>query len=296
MKTKEFYEKHYKVLILIPLVLLVLALSLIAYQYSKTGDIFKKDVTLKGGISATVYSEKEINADEVKDFLSKKFNNADVVVRRLSEFGTKKQVGINVEISDVEQDKLKAALEEELNIKLVEENYFTEETGSSLGENFYRQVIIALLFAFLLMAIVVFIAFRTLVPSGTVVFVAFSDIAITVAIINLIGVRLSSAGIAALLLLIGYSIDTDILLTTRVVKRREGRIVDRVFSSIKTGLTMSITSIVAVLVAYFVSTSFVIKQISLIIMVGLVVDIIATYCLNAGVLMWYEKRKEGALS
>ena len=146
------------------------------------------------------------------------------------------------------------------------------------------------------MAIVVFIAFRTLVPSGTVVFVAFSDIVITIAIINLMGVRLSSAGIAALLLLIGYSIDTDILLTTRVVKRREGRIVDRVFSSIKTGLTMSITSIVAVLVAYFVSTSFVIKQISLIIMVGLVVDIIATYCLNAGVLMWYEKRKEGALS
>ena len=42
-------------------------------------------------------------------------------------------------------------------------------------------------------------------------------------------------GIAAFLLLIGYSIDSDILLTTKVLKRRMGTLFERVKSAMKTG-------------------------------------------------------------
>ena len=69
------------------------------------------------------------------------------------------------------------------------------------------------------MGLVVFIYFRTLVPSLAVILAAFSDIVVTLAIFNLTGEKLSTAGVAAFLMLIGYSVDTDILLNTRVLKK-----------------------------------------------------------------------------
>ena len=94
-----------------------------------------------------------------------------------------------------------------------------EITGSTLGNAFYTQMLSALFFAFLFMGIVVFVTFRSLVPSIAVIVAAFADILLTLVTANYLGITISGAGIAALLLLIGYSIDTDILLTTRVLKR-----------------------------------------------------------------------------
>ena len=94
-------------------------------------------------------------------------------------------------------------------------------------------MLVALGLSFLFIAIVVFITFRSFIPSIAVVYAAFMDIVIPVAITLLFNIKISAAGISALLMLIGYSIDTDILLTTRVLKRKEGRIWERMISSKK---------------------------------------------------------------
>lgn len=70
------------------------------------------------------------------------------------------------------------------------------------------------------MAIVVFIVFRQVVVSLLVVLCALADILTAAASMNLTGVQLSLGTVAALLMLIGYSVDTDILLTMRVLKRK----------------------------------------------------------------------------
>ena len=109
--------------------------------------------------------------------------------------------------------------------------------------------------------------------------------------INGIGLRVSTAGIAAFLMLIGYSIDTDMLLTTRVLKRREGLLIDRMIDSMKTGLVMTGTSILAVLVGYFVAVSPVLKQVFLIISIGLFADMFTTWLGNTSMLKWYCDKK-----
>ena len=58
-------------------------------------------------------------------------------------------------------------------------------------------------------------------PAFAVMFSAFADIVMTLAVVNLVGIKLSTAGIVAFLMIIGYSVDTDILLTTRLLKRKE---------------------------------------------------------------------------
>jgi len=66
---------------------------------------------------------------------------------------------------------------------------------------------------------------------------------------------------------------------------------ERIKGSAKTGLTMSITTFTAMLIAFIFSTSLVFKQMFLIIVFGLVADVIATYLMNTGILKLYMKRK-----
>ncbi len=128
-------------------------------------------------------------------------------------------------------------------------------------------------------------------PSAAVILAAFSDIVVTLAVVNLLGVKVSTAGVAAFLMLIGYSVDTDILLSTRVLRHRKGGVYESIISSLKTGILMSLTSFIAALIGFLVSQSATIKQIMLIIMIGLLVDIIFTWLQNAGIIRMYAERR-----
>src|SRR3989344_1976384 len=289
MQIAEFYHKNHRKLLLIPLAMVVIALVLIFVQYQKTGDIAMKDVSLSGGITATVYSDKVVDVEDLEAYLNK--NVGESSVRVLSEFGSSKPLGLIVETADLDDKLLESELEKYLGFELTQNNLSMEIVGSGLGQSFYRQMLIAILFSFILMAVVVFVTYRTVIPSLAVVFAAFMDIIVTLAIVNLIGIKLSAAGISAFLLLIGYSIDTDILQTTRVLKRKEGTPFDRMKSSVKTGLTMTLAAIVALTAGYFISTSFVMKEMFSIIIIGLLVDIIATYLMNSSILLSYAEKR-----
>ncbi len=290
-KIERTYFKYYKILMFIPIVILVISLLIVGIKYARTGDFFDKDVSLKGGVTVTIYISNEIDINSLENDIKNNFINSDVDIRRLGEFATTQTNGITIEVSDVKEEDLRKFLETKLNIKLNQENYSAEETGPSLGQSFYKELIIAIIFAFILMSIVVLITFRTFIPSIAVIFAAFTDIMFALAMVNLLGMKISSGGVVAFLMLIGFSIDTDILLTTRVIKRREGALFERMFSAFKTGITMTLTAIFALAVAYFVTNSEVLRQIFLIIVIGLIMDIFSTWFTNTGMLVLYCKKK-----
>ncbi len=284
---KEFYDKKYKTLLIIPLILLILALGQIAFQMASTGDFMNKGVSLKGGLTVTI--DKNVNIDEVERYLGDKFPDADISVRALSSAG--RQIGVMVEASDVESDELIGALKSGIK-DLKDEEYSVEVMGSSLGASFFKETLKAVLIAFIFMGIVVFIYFRIPIPSVAVILAAFSDIVITLAIVNIIGLKISTAGIAAFLMLIGYSVDTDILLTSRVLKRKEGTVLDGILSAMKTGLMMNFTTVIALVIALFFTQSEVLRQIMTIVLIGLLVDLPITWIMNSGILRWYLERKK----
>jgi preprotein translocase subunit SecF len=120
---------------------------------------------------------------------------------------------------------------------------------------------------------------------------AFSDVFFSLAVFNLMNLKLNTAGVAAFLMLVGYSIDTDILLAVRVLKRKEGTIFERTIGAMKTGMMMSAAALIAVFTAYFLTHSTIIKEIMFILAVGLIGDIIFTWIQNAGILRWHLERK-----
>ena len=292
---KKIYEGQYKKLLIIPFMLLLIAILLIGLKAAATGDFINRDVSLKGGVTVTIPTEQKIDILQLEDVISKKFPKNDVSTKSLSQFGTQVGVIIDVDIGEEHREEQIGILIEEigkvLNRKLTTKDYSVEVIGSSLGASFFREVVTALLIAFLLMAIVVFLYFRTLVPSGAVILAALSDILITLSIVNLLDIKLSTAGIAAFLMLIGYSVDTNILLSTRVLKRKEGTEMERIYGALKTGITMSLTTLIAMTAALIFTQSEIIKQIMIILLIGLLVDLINTWIQNVGILRLYLERK-----
>jgi preprotein translocase subunit SecF len=144
--------------------------------------------------------------------------------------------------------------------------------------------------AFLGMSVLVFAMFRTFVPSIAVVISAFSDIVIPVALMNLLGIELSLGTVAALLMLIGYSVDSDILLNNHIL-RRSGGFYESTYRAMRTGVTMTLTSISAMIVMTVVASIFGIQlltAIGTVLVFGLATDLMNTYMLNLSLLRWYK--------
>ena len=169
------------------------------------------------------------------------------------------------------------------------------EISPTLGEASFSSSLWITLIGVILITLIVFIAFRQLVPSGAIIQAMIFDVLAGLTGMALLNIPLSLTTLPALLMLIGYSIDTDIMLTSRMLKGKDGNPGERATSSMKTGMTMTITSIAALAVmivfSYFYQIE-VIYQIATILFFGLIGDLIATWLMNAPILLWWIEKKE----
>jgi len=182
-----------------------------------------------------------------------------------------------------------------LSLSPSEARFQNREVGSALGKAFWQNAINVTIIALVLITILIFVFFRELIPSLAIVEAAIIDILAALGGMALFGIPLSLSTIPALLMLIGYSVDTDILLTTRLLKKREGTPEMRAHESMITGLTMSSTALVASLVMLLLANYYqitVIFEIATVVFFGIIGDMISTWFMNAPVLLWYVKRNK----
>ncbi len=173
-----------------------------------------------------------------------------------------------------------------------------EQVTPTFGASFLANTIYVAMVSILLLTVVIFIFFRELIPALAVVEAALFDILAAVALLTLFGFSITLSVVAALLMLVGYSVDTDILLTTRVLKRKDKSVLERTNETLLTGLTVTSTLMGAAAVMLIVSWSAqmtTIFEISATILLGLMGDLVATWFTNAPILLWYWERKHGSL-
>jgi preprotein translocase subunit SecF len=277
-------------LLAFPLAILAVSLIILLVSYVYSGSPVNLGMEFQGGTQVSVETTDSPAA------LKEAFSSYPIIDAR--------QTGSRV-IMDfgVMDDAKQRQLEQDIaSNKDKYSNVQINQVGPIYGQQLQVQAIQALVISFIGMAIVVFLFFRTPVPSFAVILSAFSDIIIAVAFMKVAGVELSLGTLAALLMLIGYSVDSDILLTNRVLKRR-GTIEEKVSRAIHTGVTMTSTALVALVVMHVVSTylylivpSFtqipLLSQISTVLIAGLFADIMNTWLLNTGILRWYAMKPE----
>ncbi len=289
----NIYSKpYYKYYMAIPIILAVI--SILAIPYIPRG----VDITGGTSISAVVPVNTSVTEDQIKSSLSDlgiKDLRVSIAQNPLSnqkmymvEFPTAQSQLNKTDVASI----VKARLAKLLGIN--EKDINVQEIGPAIGQSFWDSSVRALVLAFLFMASVVFITFKELAPSTYVVSAAILDVLYALLGMAIFKIPLSLATIAALLMLIGYSVDTDILLTNRVLKRREGTVDDRILSAMKTGLTMSGTTLGALSVlaiSAWVLHVQTLLYIGATLLFGITGDIISTWLMNAVILKWWVTRK-----
>jgi len=336
-KFGKFHDKYYKLLLLIPIILIILSAIFMVNFYNQEKDFIYKDVSLTGGTSVTIYDK--IDGGELRKALEDQLE--EINIRETYNLITGEQKEVIIE-TKTEGAETREVLEEYLGYPLTKENSSFEFSGPALSKSFYNQLLLSILYAFSFMGLVVFFLFskkskikiivlvislispvlflmfkiislqtamaiamaalilnlyfyiKHNVPSFAVIISAFADILMTLVIVNMFSMKMSSAGIVAFLMIIGYSVDTDILLTTRILKRTRGSLNEKMYGAFKTGITMTLTSLLAVIAALFVVKSFslVLTQIFTILAIGLTFDIFNTWVTNASILKWHVRSKE----
>lgn len=175
------------------------------------------------------------------------------------------------------------------------ESLSLQTVSPTLSVHFLSTATNVVLAAAVLSVLLVFVFFRTFIPSLAVLTGAFSDILIALGAMAFFGIPLTLASFAALLMLIGFSLDTDILLTMRMLRRKEHTPRENAYDAMRTGTTMSVAAIVAFGILFMLSTLTRIPtyfEISGVALAGLVGDLFATWGINAVVLLAYMESRE----
>lgn len=172
-------------------------------------------------------------------------------------------------------------------------SFSTETVSAALSLHFIDQAGMVVLYSAVLSVVLVFFFFRAPIPSAAVLVGAFSDIVIALGAMSLFGIPLSLPSFAALLMLVGFSLDTDILLTMRILKRK-GDPRENAYDAMKTGMTMSISAIVAFSALFALALLTHIPtyyEISAVALAGLVGDLFATWGINAVMVLHYKETR-----
>ena len=261
-----------------PLAVLVLALLVIAGWYAVTGAPVSPGIEFTGGV------ELRVQTTGGPDAIQAAFDREPTAIRTVA--GSADTYVVTFQITDLAEAQALADRASGRGLDVLS----TQSTSASFAESTQQLALLGVVAAFVGMSVVVFLLFRTIVPSVAVVLSAFGDIVIPVALMDLLGIQLSLGTVAALLMLIGYSVDSDILLTNHIL-RRSGGFYESTYRAMQTGVTMTLTSLSAAIVMAIVATVFgveLLASIGTVLAIGLATDLGNTYLLNFSLLRWYR--------
>ena len=265
-----------------PMAVLVVALAVIGAWVVFTGAPVTFGIQFTGGTELVV----ETSASQAE--VTEAFSHEVTSIRSIGTGSGANQYLVTFQSTDQEAIRQQAT----------DAGYSVEQlqgSSPSFGRSTQQLAVYGVAGAFVGMSIVVFLLFRTAVPSLGVVISAFSDIVVPVALMNVLGIKLSLGTVAALLMIIGYSVDSDILLTNHVL-RRSGSFWESVHRAMQTGVTMTLTSIAAMTVMAIVAYIFgiqLLSDIGLVLVFGLTTDLMNTYMFNVNLLRWYKFERVG---
>jgi preprotein translocase subunit SecF len=270
------YERYTnRQLITIPLVVLLVALTVIGGFYALNGTPVRQGLAFTGG------TELQVTTGDSPAEIRQAFDTEVESVQPIRSQDNSFILTFQSTDTDAIQQQAQGAGYEVDSI---------QGRSASFGAQSQTQALLGVAVAFGGMAVLVFALFRTFVPSIAVVASAFSDIVIPIAIMNIVGMELTLGTVAALLMLIGYSVDSDLLLNNHIL-RRSGGFYESTYRAMRTGVTMTLTSIAAMTVMSITAFLFgipLLPAVGAVLVFGLTADLMNTYMLNVTLLRYYK--------
>jgi preprotein translocase subunit SecF len=265
--------------------------SLIAHGGPKLG------IDFQGGILLQVRFEKPIRAESIRETLV----SIGVEGAEIQHFGGDREAIIRAKMGDDREDptgRIVDALNER-NPGNAAEVRRQELVGPKVGMELRRKATLAIIYALIGILIYISLRFEFKFAVGAVAALVH-DVLITIGMFSITGREISLAVIAALLTIVGYSLNDTIVIYDRI-RDNKGRLYDKSFveivnSSLNQSLSRTIvTSLTTLLVVLclFALGGEVIKDFAFALMVGVVVGTYSSLYVASPLVVEWQVHAEG---
>lgn len=279
----------HKQLIIIPLIVAAFFGSVIAYNWYSTGEPLSLTMEFGGGSFVKVENMQKLNSDQIEN-IEKNFKKEFGGTLETRTFENGMEIETSAALLGAEENQIKNLLLESGVTGNPE--ITTRAMGSIITKLYQRQALYAAIAAIFVMAIALFIALRSFSTVGGILAVVSLDFLGIIGGMAILGIPLGLASMAGILLLFGYAVNTNILLSTNVLKRKRGTAPERAGRAMSTGMKMSSTSAGAMIILNLVTSASALEQISAAIAIGIIVDMMNTWLLNSGLILRHQAGKE----
>lgn len=194
-------------------------------------------------------------------------------------------------LSEIEENNVKGVLSDQFGISI--SSVAIEPAGPAISSLQIEQMLYSIIAAFVVIGVITLIIFRRRIVPIAILLVIGLDIICVFGCMSLLRVPLGLASMIAVVVLIAYAVDTNILLAYHVLKGVGGDPRGQAAASMTTGVMTSV-----VLIVVFLSLNFLtgIAQLSLLtvtVIFGIVINVFNTWFLSAGLLLRQAERKPG---
>ncbi len=282
-KIVDYYLKNYKKMVFIPIAFIIVFAASIGYYYHMHGELVNEDITLAGGISLSINTNISISPSFLASNLSTALNTPVSISVLHSQFSNAITGYTLTAGSSVNATRLTNAAATVFGIKLTAANSNVDYVSAQIAQGSLYDSIILLGVAFVLVAVVSLFYFRNPSQAFSNVLSIVCDIINVVGVLDLLGISFSTASIAGILMIMGYSADRNIILATNILKRSEASMKYRLVHTIKTSLTMDAAAFITFMVLFFGTTNATIQQIAIILIFGVIFDDFTVWILNGSI-------------
>ena len=297
-KTFEFrFVKNMPKFLIVALLVIAVGIGSMVVHSSKGQRALNYSLDFIGGTATTVefpqdYSLSELDT-EVKPVIEDITGDSNVLMQKV--VGSNQVIIKTRTLDQSERVEMADALES--NFKVKDENISTESISAAIGKEMRASAIKAVLVAIILMLLYIFIRFRDFRYALSAILALVHDVLITFMVYAILRISVGSAFIAVMLTILGYSINSTIVIFDRVRELRktrgDGDLENLVDTSINMTMTRSIftnlTTFISILGLYIIGVS-TIKEFTLPMLCGIVAGGLSSVFLT-GPLWYYMKNK-----
>ncbi|MBT8395937.1 MAG: protein translocase subunit SecF [Gemmatimonadetes bacterium] len=297
-----FSEAHYEFIqarkkaYVVSGVLLLVAIAAMAGNIALIGSWQKYGVDFTGGSLIQVRFEQAMTAGEIRDALGGA--NAPEIAR----IGSENDFTIRAPVTEgVSVDEVRQGIQEELGAAFGSGSFEVLEAelvSAKVGDELQRKAAFAIIFSFFLTLI--YIAIRFELRFGIAAIIAtVHDILLTLGFLALFRVEIALPTVAALLTIVGYSLNDTIVVFDRIrenLNRKGGRkedpagLVNRSINETLPRTVLTSGTTLAVLLALFFLGGTVIRDFTLVLILGVMIGTYSSIFVASPALLEIQKR------
>ncbi|MBN1291532.1 MAG: protein translocase subunit SecD [Candidatus Latescibacteria bacterium] len=271
----------------------------------------KYSIDFLGGSLFELHFDKPVTVGEIRDSLREvDVKGTDLSTSEIKFIGTENkdvlirivQVGDMSETSEKVKDALRTSFSDRLPENMDEWLLREEQVGPSIGTELKGKALWAIIFSLIVLVVYITIRFEFKYSVGAIV-ALIHDVLITIGLFSLLNKEISLSIIAALLTIVGYSLNDTIVVFDRIREKLrkgiKGNYLDTLNTSVNETLSRtvitSLTTLLTVLSLYLFGGS-VIHDFSFAMLIGIIVGTYSSIFVATPLLVeWYlsfEKRKK----